>query len=269
DQQIITIAIRDITDQKRIESEQRLLAEFGKVLVSRLDYEDTLTNIVQLVVRELADYAVLYVRQENGAIRRVRAASRDAAASGGSLVGLQVDAKPVHAASRVTATKRPILLDVTPEVLPSFAHNDEHLRALRAANLRSIMGVPLLVRDESFGALFLKSSTHAYGANDLRLAEEIGRRTALLIENARLHVTARRAIRARDDVLAILAHDLRNPLGTILVEAGALTLPELLPQHGPREASKAIARAANRMKRLIRDLLDVTRIESGALSLER
>jgi PAS domain S-box-containing protein len=270
-QQIVTIAIRDITEQKRLEREHRVLAELGKVLGSSLDYEDTLTSIVQLVVRELADYAVLYLRQENGAVRRVRAATRDPSTSWhvDTLLEMHFDARPDHAAARVTETKQPIVLDVTPQVLPSFAHNDEHLRALRAVNLRSIMGVPLLVRDESFGALFFKSSTRAYGASDLRLASEIGRRTALLIENAKLHMAARRAIRARDDVLAIVAHDLRNPLGTILMEAGVLTLPAPIPQHGPHEASKAISRAANRMKRLIRDLLDVTRIESGALSLER
>ena len=267
-QPIITIAIRDITEQKRVESEQRLLAEIGQML-GRRDYEDTLTSIVQLIVRELADVAVLYIRQDNGVIRRMRAASRPGSMWSEPLDGLRVDARPDHAAARVTMTKQPILLDVTPEALPAFAHNDEHLRALRAANVRSIMGVPLLAHDKAFGALFFKSSRRRYVETDLRLAGEIGRRTALLIENAGLHRAARRAIRARDDVLAIVAHDLRNPLGTILMEAGALMLPTPLPAHGPPEAGKSITRAANRMKRLIRDLLDVTRIESGALSLER
>src|SRR5262249_29526158 len=155
------------------------------------------------------------IRQENGLIRRVRAATRDRWTSWhvDTLLEMQFNARPDHAAARVSDTKQPIVLEVTPEALPSFAHNEEHLRALRAVNLRSIMGVPLLVRDESFGALFFKSSTQAYGAGDLRLASEIGRRTALLIENAKLHRAARRAIRGRDDVLAIVAHDLRNPLG--------------------------------------------------------
>jgi PAS domain S-box-containing protein len=270
-QRIVSIAIRDVTEQKRFEGEMRLLSELGQVLASSLDYEDTLTGIVQLVARQLADYAVLYIQQDGGALRRATAATRDASTSWhiDQLIEIQVEVKPEHAAARVTATKQPILVDVTPDMLPAFAHNEAHLRALRAVHLRSIMGVPLLVRDRCFGALFFKSSTRRYVPADLRLAGEIGRRTALLIENAKLHRAARRAIRARDDVLAIVAHDLRNPLGTVLMEASALMLPQALPQHGPREAGKAIARSANRMKRLIRDLLDVTRIELGALSLER
>jgi PAS domain S-box-containing protein len=270
-QRIITIAIRDITEQKRLEAQQHLLAELGKVLASRLDYEDTLTNIVHLVVRDLADYAVLYILRENGAVRRARAASRDASPAWHVpvLVETQIDAKPEHPAARVTTTKQPILLDATPDVLRAFAHSEEHLRAIRAVDLKSIMGVPLLVGNSCFGALFFKSRTRRYVPKDLPLAGEIGRRTAMLIENAKLHMTARQAIRARDDVLAIVAHDLRNPLGTVLMEAGTLTLAESLPGHGPREAGTAISRAANRMKRLISDLLDVTRIESGKLSLER
>jgi signal transduction histidine kinase len=91
----------------------------------------------------------------------------------------------------------------------------------------------------------------------------------LLIENARLHRTAQQAIRARDDVLGIVAHDLRNPLGTIVLEASLIARTEEGPQSTVHEAANAIQRAANLMKRLIQDLLDVARIDSGRLSVER
>ncbi len=69
---IMTVALRDITDQKRIENEQRFLSEVGAVLTSTLDYEDTLTNIAQLAVRDLADYCIVDVVDELGEIRRLR-----------------------------------------------------------------------------------------------------------------------------------------------------------------------------------------------------
>ena len=63
---IMTVALRDITDQKRIENEQRFLADVGAVLTSTLDYEDTLTNIAQLAVRDLADFCIVDVVEEDG-----------------------------------------------------------------------------------------------------------------------------------------------------------------------------------------------------------
>jgi signal transduction histidine kinase len=135
--------------------------------------------------------------------------------------------------------------------------------------LRSLMGVPLLIRDTCIGAVLFESSTRMYGAPDLQLAEEFGRRAALFIENAKLHRAARRAIEARDDVLAIVAHDLRNPLLTILMQTGLLRIGSQGRERASHESADLIERAANRMKRLIRDLLDVTRLESGALSVDQ
>src|SRR5262249_7772384 len=74
---IVTVSIRDGTEPRRIEAAQRFFAEVGRVLGSSLDYEKTLTNIVRLVVRDLADFAALYVLEEGGDVRRVRAASHD------------------------------------------------------------------------------------------------------------------------------------------------------------------------------------------------
>jgi PAS domain S-box-containing protein len=270
DQTILTLAVRDITEQRRSEGEQRLLAELGKVLSSNLDYEDTLTNVARLVARDLADFCVLYIVDERGTLRRVRAASREASTSWFTdlLMGIPVDTRPQHVVREIIATKRPVLTRLTPENMRSLARDEEHLHALQEAELRSLIGVPLLVADACFGALLFESSTREYGAADLQVAEEIGRRTALLIENARLHRAARAAIRARDDVLGIVAHDLRSPLATIQLEARILHSTEAQGSE-TKESADLIERAALRMNRLIRDLLDVARAEPGALAAER
>jgi signal transduction histidine kinase len=121
------------------------------------------------------------------------------------------------------------------------------------------------------GALALVSSApdRAYSAADVRFAERIAQRAAYAIDNARLYDAARRAIQTRDSVLGIVAHDLRNPLGTILMQAAALRRPGAEPARGSRRAADVIERSGRRMNRIIQDLLDVTRMEQGRLTVEQ
>jgi signal transduction histidine kinase len=118
------------------------------------------------------------------------------------------------------------------------------------------------------GAVVLVSSTREYGPANLRMAEEFALRAALSIDNARLYRAAERAVQVRDDVLGVVAHDLRNPLGTILMQAALLRRRESELGPSTRKPSEAIERAAKRMNDLIQDLLDVTRMEAGRLSIE-
>jgi signal transduction histidine kinase len=98
-------------------------------------------------------------------------------------------------------------------------------------------------------------------------AQEIARRASMAIDNARLHEQARRAVQSREDLLAVVSHDLRNPLSVILVSA-TLALHAWPPGDANRRTIEAIRRSALRMDRLIGDLLDASTIEAGRLSLE-
>src|SRR5690606_38507424 len=163
-----------------------------------------------------------------------------------------------------------MVMDLTAEMLASFAQNDEHLRGLQTIRPRSVIGVPLSLGDKCLGALFLSTvEPRVYGPKDLRVAEEFGGRAALSLENARLHRAARRAIQARDDVLGVVAHDLRNPLNGIVMQAQLLRPRGFEPERRSQRPADAIERAASHMNRLIQDLLDVTRMEAGQLALER
>jgi len=201
----------------------------------------------------------------------MRAASREPSSSWYAELALTLrgDAGSEHPVSRAIAAKRPLLLEVTPAVLQSLAHSDEEEHALAMLKLRAVMAVPLITGETCVGGLLFEASSHTYGPTDLRLAEEIGRRTVLLLENAKLHRTAQQAIRARDNVLRVVAHDLRNPLGTIFLEASLLALSAGAPQGTVHQSTVAIQQSANLMKRLIQDLLDTARIEAGRLSVDR
>jgi signal transduction histidine kinase len=101
------------------------------------------------------------------------------------------------------------------------------------------------------------------------MAEELARRAGLAVENARLFREAQAATGARDEMLGIVAHDLRNPLNTIMMASDVMMeLPPTAPLSEGRRTIEMVRRAADRMNRLIQDLLDVKRIESGRLAVE-
>ena len=142
---------------------------------------------------------------------------------------------------------------------------------LQALDTRSCMIVPLIARGQTLGSLILGSSCPArrYDARDLAHGERLASRLALAVDNARLHEALERSIRARDEVLGIVAHDLRNPLNTIVIHAQTLERRSQ-PERRDQTASRAIRRAAKRMNQLIQDLLEVARLEGGQrLSIER
>jgi len=145
---------------------------------------------------------------------------------------------------------------------------EERFMTPLAAKPHSGMAVPLVAGGKIIGVITFLSATpsRVYAAEDMRLANEIAQHAALAVENARLYSSAQRAIQDRDDVLGVVAHDLRNPLGTILMQA------HIMRRRAPEREKKPperIERAATRMNRLIQDLLDVARMDAGRLTIAR
>ncbi len=261
--------IEDISERKRIEQEQRLLVEAARVLGSSLDYEETLKAVAGLVVRDYADVCLLDLA-EGGEPRRLQVASAAPAKAAvcAALERFPLDRSRPHLGLPVLETRRPLLVEhMGPAQLESFAQGEEHLRVLRGLDAKSMMATPLLLRGELLGVLVFISSdpARAYRERDLRVAEALSDRAAVAIENARLYRASVEAARLRDQVLGLVAHDLRNPLGVILMQAAALDRRG----GGAAPGAQAIHRAAARMNRLIQDLLDVAVMEAGKLSLER
>jgi signal transduction histidine kinase len=185
---------------------------------------------------------------------------------------MRLDPRRPHLGSSVIDTRQPLLMsDVTAQYLESNAPSDEYSKALRELDPRSLVALPLLVGDHVVGSIVAirLAGARPYTRSDLPFLEQVARRAALAVEKARLYQIARRAIQSRDDVLGVVAHDLRNPLGTILMQADLLRLGTVQPRASSRKPADVIERAAQRMNRLIQDLLDVTRMEGGALTVER
>ena len=254
----------DITERRRLEKERRLLAEVSVALSASLDYDQTLATVTQLVVHSVADWCVIDLVEEHGHIRRLKVASADPANAALCAVLEQMPPRrdlPYVGRSVVESGRSFVIEHMTSQHLESYAQGPEHLRALRAAGLTSLIAVPLLMRGNPLGVLLFGSSNpdRVYGQDDLRWAEPLADRSAVAIENARLYRASVEATHRRDQVLGVVAHDLRNPLSTILMQTTARA----------RKPNEVIHRAATRMNRLIQDLLDVSLIETGQFPMQR
>jgi signal transduction histidine kinase len=173
--------------------------------------------------------------------------------------------------AELEANRTVVIPRVSAEFRESSAQSDEDRRAIHALAAQSAVVVPLFAHGRLVGAMSLISSerSHAYGPADVRFAEQIAQGAALAIDNATLYDEARRAIQSRDDVLGVVAHDLRNPLGAILMQARLCQAGAGDLERRAAKAADAIVRSAQRMDRLIRDLLDVMRIEQKGLAVEK
>ena len=268
---------RDITEQQRGQERLAFLAEASTVLASSLDYELTLARLGELVVPRLADACVIDILQQGGAVRRLPMvlAPPDTA----TLVqALEVMGPPEldgpGAAARVLRTGQPMIMPVvTDEFLVASARNDEHLRILRAAGIRSSLLMPLIARGSVLGALTLVVTVHSgrsYAQPDITVAGELAWRAAQAIDNARLYAEAQAAIHARDEFLMIASHELRTPVTVVRTASQLLQRERERGQLEEARLARAlghIAQASERLASLTDDLLDVSRLQTGQFAL--
>jgi PAS domain S-box-containing protein len=270
---LLALILRDISARKRQENQQIFLAHASQALASSLEYEETLQMVARLAVPLLADCCVVDLREEHG-VRRLKVVHVDPkkAHVAAALEGVRVREVETHPVWQALDERRSVLLrEISAGYLERVAQDPEHLRFLRELAPVSVISVPLVARDRVLGALSFCSvrPQRVYDEEDLRLAEELARRAALAIDNAHLYALAQRAIRARDEVLGIVAHDLRNPLNTIQLNVMLMLRRLGSEQERMHALVQTIRGAADRANRLIQDLLDVARIEGGSLAVVR
>jgi PAS domain S-box-containing protein len=254
---------RNISEQKRIENEQKLLSEAGTILASNLNYDDTLKKMSPLVVRDLADFCAVEIAEDDGKIRRLVTTGRD---STGDWVS---DLPPIISLDRKLT---PLLIEhLTPEIILSLSQSEELLHKLHAANLKSLMAVPLLVHGKLIGRIIFASSSTSktYDQYDLRMAGELAQRAALAIENSRLYNEVQAAVKSREEMLAIVSHDLKNPLTVMALMAQQLKRIKQFDLKQPSDFANRIQRAVDHMQMLIGDLLDFAKIQDGTFLIEK
>lgn len=246
------------------------LMDAASLLAASLDYDETLSAVAQLAVRFLADFCVIDVL-DGDQLRRVRVAHADPARTAltEELLRFPLDRSLPHMSVQVLETGAPLLIpEVTGAILDTITQGPEHRRIVEALDPRSVMAVPLRGGGGVAGVALFVSSTLSYGLDDLALAEKLGLLAGLEVDNAKHYRDAREALMGRERILGVVAHDLRSPLTTIVMSAELLRdLP--LSEEQRAQQLEVIINSGRRMNRLIQDLLDVARIESDRLQLER
>lgn len=272
-ERIYTAVLRDVTDRKKAERAQQFLAQAGPLLATSLEYDTTVRSITRLAVPTLADWAVLYEVGADGAVQRLELAHADESKSAllAELDGYPLASVPGHPVFEVLRTGAPVLLEqVAAAQLDVMAVDARHRELYEALGVRSLMIVPLAARGRAIGALGFYAAQRTLDGDDLALAGEMALRAALALDNARLYREAQQALQARDEVLAVVSHDLGNPLSAIRI--GTSLLLKRRPPDAVGEVWQqldAIRQSVAQMERLIDDLLEVRRLESGPFALER
>lgn len=262
------------------EAQRRLafLASASTLLSSSLDYEATLSRVARLAVLFLADYCVVDSLEETGELRCVGVAHADRTKE--SLVrqsrncydNAEPDSYPGLRAIQDHQTQ--FLPRLTAGTLERWAVNPPHLELIKQLNPGSMMVVPMTATDRTLGVLtFVRTGPgREYQPDDLSLAEDLTRRAALAVENARLYQEAQQALQIRDQFLTIAAHELKTPLTSLLGNVQLLHRRlERNPQAGERELRHMInlASQTRRLNRLVDSLLNLNRLEAGQLTIDR
>ena len=264
--------VENITARRRADDTLRLLADAGAVLPSSLEVGETIQRVAQLCVPTLGHACIVDIFDADGAgrsaIAHVDPAEARRLREMRDRFPLRGDALRGPIGDAMATRKSQVIEFLADDARANIAENAEHLAILTALRVRSTLHVPLIQAGTAIGTITLASESHRYSGDDVPSVEELARRTVLALENARLYEDALQATRGRDEVLAVVSHDMRNPLHTILLGTGAAL--EILPPDSPvRKTLDSVRRAALRGERLIRDLLDVTRLESNRMQLER
>jgi len=271
----LSIYFRDVTARRAREERDRLLTRAGAVLAGSLDPELLPREVAALMVESLAEWCVVHVETEHG-LRAVGIAHADPARFTRLRELLRAYAAPeTHPLTVALRTGEPQLVPVFAEgVLEGLIPDAEMLAAVREMGIASVIVVPMRARDRTVGSISLvRGHGAAYGEAELEVAVELARRAALALDNAALYEQARAAIRTREEVLAVVSHDLRNPLNAVLLAAVILdeyTEPERWNER-ERLQLRTIRHSAEQMTTLIHDLVEVVALEAGArvLNLER
>lgn len=280
-EQILELLVSSYSDLVRTsevvrdaERRARFLADAGELLSSSLDALEVLRELARLAVPRLADVCAVDLLEADGRRRRVEIAhALDGVATvAPSEVGASDPLSPSASLTRAIAERTSQLIVAADwRDLGDVARDPLLIAALERRGATTLLVVPLVARGRVLGVLqFLAlEGARLSSADDLLFIEDLARRAALAVDNALLYGEAQRATRARDDVLAIVSHDLRNPLNTIQMSTSFLLdvlgtpgfeVP-LVPQ------LQIMRRATKRANALIQDLLDVSRIDAGTLAV--
>ncbi len=271
---------RNRKDKRRAETAVRFLAEASEILVASLNLGDTLEGIIRLIVPRFADACAIDLLNDEVATPAYFALSVDPEKT--KIMNKMRKKYPLSKnmssefAEFLRTPRSKLFREVKEPDLLFYSRGPEHYQALLNMKTRSLIMVPLRVREKVIGviAFMLSESDRLFDEKNLMLAEDLARRSAFAIDNSQLYQGARDAIKLRDEFLLIASHELRTPITTLMIRV-QMMLRSFQPNQKRLTDERIISmlgganRQIKRFSRLIEELLSVSRIETGKLQLEQ
>jgi PAS domain S-box-containing protein len=265
-------AARQAAEQARQRS--AFLAEASRRLAGYLEAENVLSQATRMALPYLGDWCAALVL-EGEALRICAVAHREPTRELrlGALLQQRLPLELSEGAPQVGQTGQPALKareSSGPPLAPFGLRGPEHLAVLQEVGAEAYLAVPMVARGMTLGVLTLVSSRNErpYTPEDRVLAEDLAARVALALDNARLYEEAQRAIRIREEFLSVAAHELFTPLTSLRLTAQNLLRATETQGRPSSSMLRIIDGQTRKLMRLVSELLDVSRIQSGGLSLQ-
>ena len=273
DGQHIGGVIQDITTRKFAEQRDRFFADVSVPLNTLVDDPGTLEQVARLALPFIADHCSVDLVASDGGLERVTATHSLLAAEAVGSADVS-DGAPGPLPSligRMLEQRQPMTLDISsPEQLDRIARTRSERLSLRALDVGSYLGVPLTLRGRRLGLLsfYRAGSDTRYTAKDRQIGQELGTRVATALENVRLYRALQDTDHRKDEFLAMLSHELRNPLESLSV--GVSLLESAAADESQGEWARTMMRGQiTRLSSILEDLLDVSRYTFNKVVLRR
>lgn len=265
---IYAVVLRDVSVRKRFEQRQAFLALAGEKLASSFGSGEVLQSVADLAVPTLADGCILESREGDGYTAGAVAHSDPAIKEilrKLMVAGVRRPAQD-HPLSEVSHTRAPVLLQSNAAArIIETSKNERYIEGLNRMKPHSALFLPLLARGNLAGVLSLFRSDRGFDGDELTFGEDLARLAALALDNSLLLDTVRGALRSREEIVGVVSHDLRNPVAAVkMLSRAALRDDDATARN---ENILLITKAAEQMDGLIRDLLDVSRLDAGGLAI--
>ncbi len=265
----------DIEDRKKMENKQRFLSQAGEILVSSLDSNYIFESISKLSVPYMADWCSFDIMNDEEIMDNVITYHRDPH---------QIrKAKMMHELywnhpnseddilKALASGKTQLYKDAGKKIIKGSDLSEEQMNLAEELSETTFLIIPLIAHGHSLGTLSFAifGTGKTYDADDIALGEELGRRVALALENAKLYLFSQRAIEVRNDFLSIASHELNTPITSVKLQLQMIsrTLNSKREDNFPIDRFKksidTSVKQVDRLINLVQVLLDVSRIQSG------